>query len=480
MEDLVRHGTKQNSIMPELPEVTTIIEVLTPIIKNRTITKIDVLRSSTIVGDKEEFVKTLVGNTYKSISRIGKYLIFHLTNDLVIISHLRMEGKYYEVNENDENTYFSRVVFHLENGKKLCYDDSRCFGILMLSTESEYLNTKEISKLGKEPFDIDDVTELYNKNKKSNHSIKTVITDQTMIAGIGNIYADEICFACKIHPETPARMITKNKWIEIIESAKEILNNAIKAGGSTIHSFHPGKGIDGKFQVSLKAYGKADEPCPNCGHPMRFIKVNGRGTTFCPICQPKISKRLTIAIFGSAACGKSTVAEIFKNKGFAVISADEIVHKLYKKKEVANKVQEIFNMPKEDEINIPLLRQYLHENPKEVKRLERLIHPLVARTIQLFFEKNDSKLLVAEVPLLYQAHMESGFDYIIGVRSNKSQQLLEARNKETANNIKKLNSYKTFDEGFKKADIVIENNGSLEELNKKVNQIINKLEDRLS
>ena len=121
--------------MPELPEVETVKRVLEKIVIGRTITKIDILRQSSVPGDKDLFVSSLTGKKFLSMSRIGKFLIFHLNEDKVIISHLRMEGKYYELEEKEENTKYSRVVLHLDNGHKLCYDDSRCFGYLRLSDE---------------------------------------------------------------------------------------------------------------------------------------------------------------------------------------------------------------------------------------------------------------------------------------------------------------------------------------------------------
>ena len=132
-------GTTQNN-MPELPEVETVKNILNTIVKGRKITRIDILRSSTIISPLDEFVPTLVGQTYKEVTRIGKFLIFHFTNDVVMLSHLRMEGKYYELDENEPNTTYSRVVFHLDNNRKLCYDDSRCFGILKLTTEKDFMN----------------------------------------------------------------------------------------------------------------------------------------------------------------------------------------------------------------------------------------------------------------------------------------------------------------------------------------------------
>ena len=194
--------------MPELPEVETVKNVLKPIVIGKTIKSIDVLRA-TIIQNKpiESFVNGLVGETFLDITRIGKFLIFHLTHDKVMISHLRMEGKYFEVNENEDNTKYARVVFHLDDGHKLCYDDSRTFGIMKLTTEANYRLEKELVDIGLEPFDADP-KELFEKVKKSHLPIKSTLLDQTLMTGLGNIYVDEVLFASKIHPLTPANKIT--------------------------------------------------------------------------------------------------------------------------------------------------------------------------------------------------------------------------------------------------------------------------------
>ena len=299
--------------MPELPEVETVKNVLIPIITNRTIKKIDVLRSSIIKCDVDAFVHTLENETFLSISRIGKFLIFHLTHDRVMISHLRMEGKYFEFDEKENNSKYARVVFHLDNNKKICYDDSRTFGMMKLSNEKDYLNEVDLAKLGKEPFNAD-AKEIYHKVHKLTGPIKSTLLDQSVMTGLGNIYADEVCFATHLYPLTPTNMISLKKWEEIIEASKNILNEAIRLGGSTIRSYHPGKGIDGNFQTVIKAYGKKDEPCPNCGHIFRFIKVGGRGTTYCPNCQYKGYKPIKVAIYGKSGSCKSTALDIFSKQ----------------------------------------------------------------------------------------------------------------------------------------------------------------------
>ncbi len=460
--------------MPELPEVETVKNVLIPIIKDRKILSIDVLRMSTIHGDIDEFVNTLKGNTFLDLSRIGKFLIFHLSDDIVFISHLRMEGKYYEIDENEPNSKYARVVFHLDNGHKLCYDDSRCFGMMKLSTESEYKNVKDIAQLGPEPFAINDVKYLLDRCKKSSLPIKSTLLDQTLMTGLGNIYADEVLFASKIHPLTPANKITKKNWEEIVKNSKEILNNAITAGGSTIKSYHPGKDIDGNFQTALKAYGKKGEPCVNCGSIMRFMKVNGRGTTYCPKCQKIIADQLKVAIYGRIASGKSTVLNAFKEKGLYAISSDDIVAELYNRKDVANEIANTFNLKSKDIIDKNELREVVNKDPKDRKKLEKLVHPRVKKEILHIFKTVKSRIICVEVPLLFESKMDNLFDIIIAIDIplKKQKELLMKRNPATAESLLKINSEHQFDQHKNKADYIIENDAGLDKLNKSINKII--------
>ncbi len=467
--------------MPELPEVETVKNVLIPIVTNRTITGIDVLRMSTIHGDIDTFVNTLTGKTFESVTRIGKFLIFHLSDNIAFISHLRMEGKYYELLESDDNTKYSRVVFHLDNGHKLCYDDSRCFGMMKLSTEEEYKNLPDIAQLGPEPFDIKDVNYLINRCKRSTLPIKSTLLDQTLMTGLGNIYADEVLYASKIHPLTPANQITKKEWELLVKNSQLILNEAIQAGGSTIKSYHPGKDIDGNFQSALKAYGKKGEPCINCGAIMRFMKVNGRGTTYCPKCQIRKADKIKVAIYGKVASGKSTVLQAFLDKGFFAISADDIVASLYEKESMAKSISKAFNLEMGKTVDKALLRKYINEHPKDRKKLEKLVHPQVKKEILSYFKLIASRLIVIEVPLLFESKMDNLFDVIIAVDipSDKQKELLYKRNPESAEALLKINAQHKFDENKNKADFIIVNDAGLNKLNKETNKIINILINRL-
>ena len=467
--------------MPELPEVETVKRVLTPIVKDRKIVKIDVLRASIVNNQATAFISYFENETFLNISRIGKFLIFHLTNNKVLISHLRMEGKYIELLENEENTKYARVVFHLDNNHKLCYDDSRSFGRMIMSDENSFLKEKEIAKLGPEPFVVKEVDSIINKVKKVSLPIKTALLSQEIITGLGNIYVDEVLFASKIHPMTPTKLIKRNEWETIIKESQRILNEAIKAGGSTIKSYHPGKDIDGNFQTSLKAYGKNGQKCVVCHTNMRFIKVNGRGTTFCPHCQIKRGAPLKIALVGKIASGKSVVLDTFKKAGYLCLSSDDIVHELYLRKEIQEKIYKKFKIAPSDDFT-SAIREHLKVKSKDLDSLEKFIHPLVKKEIENAFKKSNSKLLVCEVPLLFKAHMENMFDVIIGIDVKESLQVkrLNIRDKEKSAFLKRINDVNNyFDDHRDELDYIIDNNEDMSSLANKTNSIINEVLNRL-
>ena len=465
--------------MPELPEVETVKNVIKPVVVGNTITKIEVLRNSSVPGDIGEFVSSLTGEKFLDVTRIGKFLIFHLTNDKVIISHLRMEGKYYELLENDKNSKYARVVIYLDNGHKVCYDDSRCFGYLRLSNEAIYREDKEIAKLGPEPWDAN-AKVIMKQMKRSSLPIKSALLSQELMTGLGNIYVDETLFSANIHPLTPANKISEKEWNIIIKEASRILKEAIASGGSTIKSYHPGKDIDGNFQSQLLAYGKKDTPCPKCGHLFRFIKVNGRGTTFCPRCQELHNKQIKVVIFGKISSGKSEVLKVFKDAGVPTLSADEVVKELYQRKDVINKINKDFSLDG-NTIDKNKLREIFANDQKQIKKINKIVWPLVRQEVELFLKINNKGLVAVEVPLLYESKMDSLFDVIIGVETplKKQKELLANRDKEKAEQLNRINSASTYDKNKEKADFIIYNDSDLKSLIMNTNNLINKLKCRL-
>ena len=205
-------------------------------------------------------------------------------DDYYLISHLRMEGKYFIKEPNENLSKHDHVTFTLNNKQELRYNDTRKFGKMHLVKKDE-LNITPIANLGLEPWD-ELLTPKYLKEKlNKNKAIKTLLLDQSIITGIGNIYADEILFLSKINPETKGNKLTNKNMKDIIINTKIILEKAIKAGGTTIHSYTSVDGITGLFQQELLVHGRKSESCPNCQTEILKIVVNGRGTYYCPKCQ---------------------------------------------------------------------------------------------------------------------------------------------------------------------------------------------------
>ena len=274
--------------MPELPEVETVKRTLNVNLKNKNyIINNVIINFPKIIKDIElnNFKEKLIGQTIKEVDRVGKHLLFVL-NDYILISHLRMEGKYFFTNNRDEikNKKHVLVEFELSDNNFLFYYDTRRFGTMHLGNYQNFYNLKPLTKLASEPWDIDE-NWFIDKVNKSRKAIKTIILDQHVVAGIGNIYADEILFKSKINPQERGNNLTKTEILRILENSKIILNQSIDMGGTTIKSFSAGKQISSTFQKWLMVHTKKDQPCPKCKNIILKTKVNGRGTYWCDHCQ---------------------------------------------------------------------------------------------------------------------------------------------------------------------------------------------------
>ena len=273
--------------MPELPEVETIIRHLRTKIINQKINKINLLFDKVLQNcTANEFNNFLINEKFISITRKGKYLIFHLTNNKCLVIHLRMEGKLF-VQPLDSQPNFSQLVceFILDNDLLRFYD-TRKFGTFEITTEDQLDNLKSISKLAMDANSSSFTgSYLYSITQKTKRSIKTLLLDQSNVAGIGNIYVNEILFACKILPNKPGCEITLEQCENIAKFSKIILDNSISKNGTTIHTYMFNEYESGGFQNDLKVHGKYNKACIRCGHTISFTKVNGRGTYFCKNCQ---------------------------------------------------------------------------------------------------------------------------------------------------------------------------------------------------
>jgi len=282
--------------MPELPEVETIRRGLSKFIIKDKIKNTEILCEKSFQGTPQKA-------TIKNIRRFGKALIIDLDNQKSLMVHLRMTGQLiydekgkerYAAGHPSENFVAelpnkqTRVIFELENGT-LYFNDQRKFGFIKTLETKDVESDPFIKKLAKEPWQMP-ADEFYEKLRKHKNSpIKAVLLDQTVICGLGNIYADETLFMSKIHPATKAGLVTKNQAKEIIKNAKLVMEKSIASGGSTLRDYKKADGERGDYLDKFaQVFNKQGQPCPKCKTIIKKIKVAGRGTHICPHCQKEI------------------------------------------------------------------------------------------------------------------------------------------------------------------------------------------------
>lgn len=278
--------------MPEGPEVENVIRWLRKEIQDQAIRKVSILYPKLLQNESvESFETKLVGEHFRSFKRLGKYLIFELDH-YDLIGHLRMEGKFLLIpDETTLNDLDEKIVRHiharfwLEDGRILVYQDVRKFGRLALYSKIEdWWTLPSFLHVGKDVLDPTlTAQELYQKGSRKKRNIKAFLLDQSILAGIGNIYADEILFESQISPHTLTCDLTLAQYERLLNAAQHILQEAMAYGGTTIRTFSYG-GHSGGYQNKLRIHEQKE--CPICHTPLKREVVAGRGTWACPKCQP--------------------------------------------------------------------------------------------------------------------------------------------------------------------------------------------------
>ena len=271
--------------MPEIAEVETVRKILKTQILNKKIVKVDVIYDKIIETNKIKFASSLINQKIIDIDRKGKWLIFELDN-YYLLSHLRMEGKFFLKNSHDPILKHEHIIFTFSDNESLRYHDTRKFGKMQLISKDELLTNPSLQKQGPEPNSTDLTKEyLLSKLQNKNIAIKTLLLDQTIISGLGNIYANEVLFDAKINPLKSGKEIMLEECQKLVESTNKIINKAISMGGTTIKSYTSSLGVTGLFQQELKVHLKDKELCQVCQNSITKIKINGRSTYYCSICQ---------------------------------------------------------------------------------------------------------------------------------------------------------------------------------------------------
>ena len=273
--------------MPELPEVEQVKRSLQDKLAGCRVERVDVLLARLIKAPQDEktFISLMTGKVIERLERRGKYLLLRLSAGWTLVVHLRMTGQLLLLAPNEE-ARFARILFSLSNAATLCYADNRTLGTLHLLPDEQLNTIGGLAALGPEPFDKTLTAQgLFEKAQGRKIAIKSMLLDQRVVAGIGNIYADESLFVAGIHPLRTAGSLTCDEWGKLLRSVRAVLQQALSHRGTTFRNYRDGNGECGENQFYLYAYGKKGQPCAKCGSVMERITVGGRGTCFCPVCQ---------------------------------------------------------------------------------------------------------------------------------------------------------------------------------------------------
>ncbi len=283
--------------MPELPEVETVVRGLRDTVLGRTITRVRVCAPpASIVVSKSlkprSFARLLKAKQILSVNRRGKNILIDLSGDLTLWVHLKMTGHFYFYENSQPYDKHDLVTFYLDalgtekQSPSLRFNDYRRFGRLRLFSNDELWQQKGLKELGPEPLELD-TDSFVSLCQSRGRMIKPALMDQSFIAGLGNIYADEALYAARIHPRRLTSSVSKKKLAELHAHIQRLLKMAIGKMGTSVDTYAGVNGQPGSFQKYLKAYGREAQPCPRCGRPIVREKIGSRSAHFCSRCQKR-------------------------------------------------------------------------------------------------------------------------------------------------------------------------------------------------
>jgi formamidopyrimidine-DNA glycosylase len=271
--------------MPELPEVETIVRGLQKTIVEKKIKDVKVIFPGIVKQDIKGFKKDVVKSKITKVRRRGKFILVDLSNGKTILAHLGMTGNFLLVKPSSPLNKHDHLIFKFyEDPKELRYNDQRRFGRIKSFPTSKEEDVSDLKKLGSESLNIPSY-DFVNLFQKRRGRIKSALLNQQIIAGLGNIYADESLFEAKIHPSQKIDKLSPQELKKLHQAIQKILRKAIKAGGSSIENYYNINGEIGSFQFQHKVYGREGLPCKTCGTKIKRVKISQRSSYFCPKCQ---------------------------------------------------------------------------------------------------------------------------------------------------------------------------------------------------
>ncbi|NLY56515.1 MAG: bifunctional DNA-formamidopyrimidine glycosylase/DNA-(apurinic or apyrimidinic site) lyase [Firmicutes bacterium] len=274
--------------MPELPEVETIKRSLEPLILGQRIVASELLLAKALkLAGPDQLSAATSQAVISELLRRGKHLIIRLDTGYDLIFHLRMTGKLLFEPQEAELPKHTTAVFYFASQTKLVFADTRKFGTLHLVTSGDWERVSSLKGIGPEPLGADFTFDYFYAGLQRRTKIKPLLLDQTFIAGLGNIYADESLFRAGIHPERPAASLSKAEAERLYRAVRETIADGVEHRGTTVSDYLDGLGKKGTFQNLLAVYRRTGEVCPRCGRTIERIVVGGRSSHLCPGCQVK-------------------------------------------------------------------------------------------------------------------------------------------------------------------------------------------------
>ncbi len=272
--------------MPELPEVETVCRSLRPHLLGRMIRRVRVLEPRLRVTVNEKQLVALAGKRVERITRLAKYILFHLSGDITWVFHLGMSGKLICVGPNVVRRKHDHILVDLDDGAQLRYHDPRRFGLSLVSQRKDLFKLPQLRHIGMDPFDAALTGEyLFRFTRASERRIRDLLLDQQIIAGLGNIYANEILAMTGIKPTARAHRLTRRQVDAITRAIPALLRDAIRWCGTSFSDYRDADDKSGEFQNHLRVYDRDGEQCRSCPSKVKRVAIGNRSGYYCPTCQ---------------------------------------------------------------------------------------------------------------------------------------------------------------------------------------------------
>ena len=272
--------------MPELPEVETVCRTLRAVVPGHRIVNVEVREARLRVPVRRDFKSLLLGRKILEIQRKGKYILLTMEGEIVWVSHLGMSGKLIYVTSERPREVHDHIFVRLDHGFDLRYHDPRRFGLATAMRMAQLGDWAQIRDLGPDPLGEDFAARgLYARTRSSRRKIRDLLLDQSVVAGLGNIYVNELLFCAGIRPTTRAFRLARERVAQIARRAPQLLSEAIQWGGTSFSDYRDGQDRRGEFQQHLRVYGREGERCTRCQQLIKRVPLGNRSAFYCPACQ---------------------------------------------------------------------------------------------------------------------------------------------------------------------------------------------------